>query len=491
MAGSWRSKHHSRLALLTTLSAVSLLFLLSRAFRLEHEADRHKRDFPDPSDTPAVQIDPAAIDLTSLVNTLINSSQTGSQQLFSLLSVTSYSSLALHKLTLLVYNISSLRGVDSGVFRRRFCYCVTNQTSDLTDFTAVLLDVMGNSTSHLQELFKSSSFLSVSQRNDSDCIFICVMAGKTGRDIPDLWRDGSITPLFNQTIVESPHTVANMSSLELPAEWNQQSINLSHAAPSGMSSTLISRDASTVTLEQKVALNEVTAGRPPTTFVPQTPTAGRQVTPRTTQRFSTPSGGTETSASPPRTTTATSTSDSTPLRTHSSSSSSTAPVPGPTSAASSQLPSEAHTAASGPSLLTAAATRTAAPQTSAAAATRFPPIQPTASSSASRRSTGRRATAPNTLVQTEEAGCPWRRPAPNSESHPSSTTAVGVHKLQPCIFELCKFFSQCLCSQRTHTKRFCSDSHLWYEEHTAEVCRRVRRISFSRRAPFFWMIMFG
>ncbi|RVE61263.1 hypothetical protein OJAV_G00169000 [Oryzias javanicus] len=479
MAGSWRFKHHSRLALLTTLSAVSLLFLLSRAFRLEHEADRHKRDFPDPSDMPAVHIDPAAIDLTSLVNTLINSSQTGSQQLFSLLSVTSYSSLALHKLTLLVYNISSLRGVDSGVFRRRFCYCVTNQTNDLTDFTAVLLDVMGNSTSHLQELFKSSSFLSVSQRNDSDCIYICVMAGKTGRDVPDLWRDGSITPLFNQTIIESPHTAANMSSLELPGEWNQQPTNLSHAAPSGMSFT--SRDASTVTLEQKATLNEVTAGRPPTTFMPQTPTAGKRETEQTTRRFSTPSWGTETSASPPRTTTVTS--DSTPLRWRSSSTfSSTTLAPGPTSAASSQLPSEANTEAPGLSLLTAAATTTAAPQTStaSAAATRLPPVQPTAASTASRRSTGRRTTAPSMLVQTEEAGCPWRRPAPNGESHPSSTTVVGAHKLQPCIFELCKFFSQCLCSQRTRTKRFCSESHLWYEQHTAEVCRRVRRISFSR-----------
>ncbi|RVE61260.1 hypothetical protein OJAV_G00168970 [Oryzias javanicus] len=77
-------------------------------------------------------------------------------------------------------------------------------------------------------------------------------------------------------------------------------------------------------------------------------------------------------------------------------------------------------------------------------------------------------------------GCPWRRPAPNGESHPSSTTAVGAHKLQPCILELCKFFSQCLCNQRTRTKRFCSDSHLWYKQHTAEVCRRIQRITFSR-----------
>ncbi|XP_078790554.1 uncharacterized protein hhla1 isoform X1 [Oryzias latipes] len=809
MAGSLRFQHHPRLALLTTLSAVSLLFFFSRAFRLQHEAGRQRRHSPDPTDTLAEHIDPDAIDLTSLVNTLINSSQTGSQQLFSLLSIMSYSSLALHKLTLLVYNISSVRGVDSGVFKRRFCYCVTNQTNDLTDFTAVLLDVMGNSTSHLQELFKSSSFLSVSQRNDSDCIYICVMAGKTGRDIPDLWRDGSITPLFNQTIVESPQTVTNISSLELPGEWNQQLTSLSHSPPSGMSSTPASSDASTVTLEQKsVTTNEVTARRSPTTFVPQTPTTRRQETPRTTRRFSTPSVETKTSASHPRTTTAgssdtnprqwssfsfsssssiapgstpatssqltsephtpgpgpslvtaaartavqqtsaaaaavatrfppvqstatstasrrstgrrttasstlvqteeaastvtleqksvttnevtarrspttfvpqtpttrrqetprttgrfstpsvetktsashprtttagssdtnprqwssfsfsssssiapgstpatssqltsephtpgpgpslvtaaartavqqtsaaaaavatrfppvqstaTSTasrrstgrrttasstlvqteeaastvtleqksvttnevtarrspttfvpqtpttrrqetprttgkfstpsvetktsashprtttagsSDTNPQR-WSSSSSSAAPGPRSTPATSSQLTSEPHTPGPGPSLVTAAA-RTAVQQTSAAAAavaTRFPPVQSTATSKASRRSTGRRTTASSTLVQTEEAGCPWRRPAPNGSTQPGSTTVVSAHKLQPCIFELCKFFSQCLCSQRTRTKRICSDSHLWYEQHTAEVCRRVRRISFSR-----------
>ncbi|XP_023191015.1 HERV-H LTR-associating protein 1 [Xiphophorus maculatus] len=161
-------------------------------------------------------IDPTAIDLTPLVNALIHSSQSGSRQLFSLLSVSSFSPLDLHKLTLLVYNISSVKSLDSGLFRRRFCYCVTNDTNDLSDFTAILLDVMGNSTSYLQELFRSSSILSVSQRNDSDCIYICVMAGKTGREVSGFWDDGSVTPLFNQTIVEGPNRVANISSIRLP-----------------------------------------------------------------------------------------------------------------------------------------------------------------------------------------------------------------------------------------------------------------------------------
>lgn len=28
--------------------------------------------------------------------------------------------------------------------------------------------------------------------------------------------------------------------------------------------------------------------------------------------------------------------------------------------------------------------------------------------------------------------------------------------------------------------RYCDDSHVWYQKHTFEVCRRVRRVSFSR-----------
>ncbi|KAG8013773.1 HERV-H LTR-associating protein 1 [Nibea albiflora] len=181
--------------------------LSDRAFRDRRQDDRrqddrHRRDILDSTEIPAEHIDPAAIDLTPLVNTLINTSQ----------------------------SVSSIKNLESGAFRRRFCYCVTNETNDLTDFTAILLDVMGNSTSYLHELFKSASILSggrcklndiyvfvvvyqlvfilccfcvsVSQRNNSDCIYICVMAG---REVSELWEFDSITPLYNQTIMEGPH----------------------------------------------------------------------------------------------------------------------------------------------------------------------------------------------------------------------------------------------------------------------------------------------
>ncbi|GAA6079334.1 uncharacterized protein LOC113662132, partial [Tachysurus ichikawai] len=140
-----------------------------------------KRQILASTEIPAEHIDPGSIDLTPLINTLLNASHAGSEHLFSVLSVTSHSSLALHKITLLVYNISSFQDFETSMLPLKYCYCVTNKTNDLTDFTAILLDVMGNSTSYLQELFKSSSILSVSQMRSSDCIYICVMAGKTGQ----------------------------------------------------------------------------------------------------------------------------------------------------------------------------------------------------------------------------------------------------------------------------------------------------------------------
>ncbi|KAI5092956.1 hypothetical protein C0J45_17347 [Silurus meridionalis] len=60
---------------------------------------------------------------------------------------------------------------------------------------------------------------------------------------------------------------------------------------------------------------------------------------------------------------------------------------------------------------------------------------------------------------------------------------ISTIKLQPCVFELCKFFSQCLCrgfSPKTSLQRYCIDSHFWYEKHTVEICKRVKRITFSK-----------
>lgn len=61
---------------------------------------------------------------------------------------------------------------------------------------------------------------------------------------------------------------------------------------------------------------------------------------------------------------------------------------------------------------------------------------------------------------------------------------ISSVKLQPCVFELCKFYSQCVCRGFSHRavelQRYCVDSHRWYERHTAEVCSRMRRVTFSK-----------
>ncbi|KAF3698626.1 HERV-H LTR-associating protein 1 Precursor [Channa argus] len=521
MAGLQRATQRQCFCLIICIATI-LLLLFSHALRRRREEDRHRREILDATEVPAEFIDPSAIDLTPLVNSLINSSQSGSHQLFSLLSVTSYSSLALHKLTLLVYNISSIRSLESSVFRRRFCYCVTNDTNDLTDFTAVLLDVMGNSTSYLHELFKSSSILSVSQRNNSDCIYICVMAGKMGREMPELWEVGAIAPLFNLTIVEGPHR-GNISAFRLPIEWHQLPTNLSHVSPSGTSSMLASsRVQSTAHAPHHVfssvykgvfsvspkpmeetaapaAAQPLAAAQQHTAITTQGQTTVNGLRPTkmgTTQtvlaRTSTPQSGTTETLPTRRVTTtsqtqATQTLTTTVLQHTTTGSVTTAPAQSTAHAARQSTASPTPTTFSSAISPTTAShlLTTTTQRTSAVHPSRLALVHPSAGPTVARRTTWplSRTTTPSRPVATEKPGCPWRRAELTGERVSGSTTTVSAHKLQPCVLELCKFFSQCLCrplSHRTRMKRYCDDSHLWYEKHTSEVCRRVRRVSFSR-----------
>ncbi|XP_031590946.2 uncharacterized protein LOC116316525 isoform X4 [Oreochromis aureus] len=454
MAGSWRFTQHPRFSFIICVSAVLILLLVSQALICRQQEDRHRRDLADST-------------------------------------------------------VSSVRSIESSVFRRRFCYCVTNETNDLTDFTAILLDVMGNSTSYLHELFKSSSILSVSQRNNSDCIYICVMAGKMGREVPELWDVGSITPLFNQTIVEGPHT-ANIS-FRLPVEWHQLPTNLSHISPSGMSSMLTSRVHSTAHAspaavdEAAASTAKITTAQPltaapqPTTVMPQSyataetlETTQQPMAPSTTARAVTTQRGTTPTVAASQSGT---TEEKTTLASITTLKQRTTTTAAPTAAAPTTAaprlptaPGRASTFSPAVSLIrTPASTSTAPPHmTSTVHPTRLSPVRASAGPTVPRRTTGplvRGTTTPSKPTETEKPGCPWRRPELSAESVPGITTTVGAHKLQPCVLELCKFFSQCLCrpfSHKTRMKRYCDDSHLWYEKHTSEVCRRVRRVSFSR-----------
>ncbi|XP_036418281.1 uncharacterized protein LOC118801973 [Colossoma macropomum] len=387
-----------------SVAIVTLLPICITVVRHGQLEQREKRSILASTEIPAEYIDPASIDLTPLVNTLINAAHKGSQHLFSVLSVTSHSSIALHKLTLLVYNISDFQDIESSLFPMRYCYCVTNKTNDLTDFTAILLDVMGNSTSYLQELFKSSSILSVSQKNSSDCIYICVMAGKTDRDLSQLWD--SVPPLFNHTIIEDTHKGTPKSSTLSPA--------VSIATQPSVVTMTTTPVVSTVTEHSAVALRTVDTSGPMSTVQ--------------------------------------STSETIPT---------TVPI--------TPVPSSVSMAIKRPTPVPMTTRPTTDTTTTTPATTKGPP--------------------------TDKPGCPWRselfyrgsqredlKDTLNEDLSGDSPTVSAI-KLQPCVFELCKFFSQCLCrgySHKTSLQSYCIDSHFWYEKHTVEVCSRVRRVAFSR-----------
>ncbi|XP_076838316.1 uncharacterized protein hhla1 [Brachyhypopomus gauderio] len=445
--------------------------------RKEHEIDlelQDKRDILASTEIPIEYIDSSTIDLTLLVNTLINATHTGSQHLFSVLSVMSHSSLALHKLTLLVYNISNFQDIETTMFPTKYCYCVTNETNDLTDFTAVLLDVMGNSTSYLQELFKSTSILSVSQRNSSECIYICVMAGKTDRDLSPLWD--SVPPLFNQTIIEETHRGSPALSATPPAMAVTMTTTPTAVATgtehSSVTSTTDSSSGHT-TIPTAVSLTAV----PSTSATVQisVPMRTTSVTMTTSDNVSMTSLVTDTLGALPTVTTAisfpmTTEPITTPVKTvFSTATRLPAHIPVSTTPTSSDVRRTTDIAMKTSTTVPLTSQLTITTMTTSPALTKSPYI--------------------------DKPGCPWRSELLHKESEGegveetleeelgSYSPTVSAVKLQPCVFELCKFFSQCLCrgiGHQTALQRYCTDSHVWYEKHTVEVCSRVRRLTFSK-----------
>ncbi|XP_027417520.1 HERV-H LTR-associating protein 1 [Bos indicus x Bos taurus] len=181
-----------------------MTFLPTTVSSLREEERREKGIvFLDTTELPARSVDLSALNLTELVNGMLNRALKDSKNFFSLLSVTSYSSFAFHKFSVAIYNISNLKTVDPANFPTRYCYCLNNRTNDLSDFTALLVDIIGNSSSHLTEMFKSASILSVSQTNESDCIFICMMTGKSGRNLSDFWELVEKSPVINYTFTSN------------------------------------------------------------------------------------------------------------------------------------------------------------------------------------------------------------------------------------------------------------------------------------------------
>ncbi|XP_022534972.2 HERV-H LTR-associating protein 1 [Astyanax mexicanus] len=483
-----------------SVAIVTLLLICITVLRYSQVEHREKRSILASTEIPVEYIDPASIDLAPLVNTLINATHTGSQHLFSVLSVTSHSSLALHKLTLLVYNISDFQDIEkNGVFPMRYCYCVTNKTNDLTDFTAILLDVMGNSTTYLQELFKSSSILSVSQKNSSDCIYICVMAGKTDRDLSQLWD--SVPPLFNHTVIEETHK--DLQPLPSgPGETSSPALSTGTLPPAISTATqpiMAAMTSSTSTGVPPVSEHSSTLWQTEQSVVHMT--TSPSPVPITTVMSTTESKPATVSASVSMTTSQAvlTTNQVTTLITTRLTAVPTVPTALPTTARGTTVPVPAEPSTT---LMSSAVTRqpsrtfvsrTATPSSIPSTAITTPTTLPVTTQQPADTTTTTPAT--TKAPATEKPGCPWRselfyrgsqREDVNEalrEDLRGSSPTVSAVKLQPCVFELCKFFSQCLCrgySHRTSLQSYCIDSHFWYERHTVEVCSRVRRVAFSR-----------
>ncbi|XP_065751820.1 HERV-H LTR-associating protein 1 [Phocoena phocoena] len=479
-----------------------MTFLLTTLSGLRGDESREKGvAFLDTTELPAMSADLSALNLTELVNGMLIRAVKDSKKFFSLLSVTSYSSFAFHKFSVAIYNISNLKTVDPAKFPTRHCYCLNNRTNDLSDFTALLVDITGNSTSYLTEILKSTSILSVSQVNESDCIFICVMSGKSGRNLSDFWEMAEKSPVINYTFTSSMSGVLGESTrgTALASQLtptSQQTLPRT-SAPRGSQNAGVSALRSSPRTEttppsegeQTMNTNKHAEGhsRAPAALDGASPTlpdwATRKVAgiPWVTARRQawastlpvpwaqatsekTPGGlpWEETRSSPPTSpaeaekATNTRNFSETPARTAATPDSppGTSPTSGPFT----------------PGTQTPSPTKAPAPRYPQAgdlpAAWPFIPGEEPA------------------LVPGphQVSRCP--EPLLKEGAMTSAPLTLAVQKLNPCLMELCRFFRQCLCMSqkrdpRMEAVRYCLEYYSWFLKNATYICQRVKRVFHS------------
>uniref|UniRef100_A0A663N7U4 HERV-H LTR-associating 1 n=1 Tax=Athene cunicularia TaxID=194338 RepID=A0A663N7U4_ATHCN len=386
---------------------------------------------PSFSELPAKSMDLAAINLTELVNNMLNTALRGTKKFFSLLSVTSYSSFAFHKVSVTIYNISNLKNVDPGKFPMHYCYCLNNVTNDLADFTALLVDIIGNSTSYLTEIFKSASILSVRQSNDSDCIYICMMTGQTGRNLSDFWEVLEKSPVINYTFSSN----ASSDQGKYILRKKKETISL---PPVCYARCCHGASASTVHCWCPPSVSPSPATKVPLALKgEETPTMRFPPWPKTVGVKGSGFPSLQEDVSRPRGTAGP------PL----ASGESSAPWP-----ALRPSPSEY---AEGDGLL----------------------LDPT----------GR--IARNLMGQVSDLaelyfflGCPQAILKESRVTSPPVT--LIVQKINPCVMELCRFFQLCLCvGQRRYSRkeamRYCVEYYSWFLRSASYVCERVKRVTYS------------
>ncbi|XP_057285820.1 HERV-H LTR-associating protein 1 [Pezoporus wallicus] len=433
----WKSESRMQwfcwhVAVKMSLGFLCLLLVFNTASCIRRENKKEKQvAVLATAELPAKSVDLAAVNLTELVNGMLNTVLRGTKKLFSLLSITSYSSFAFHKVSVTIYNISNVKNVDPGKFPMRYCYCLNNVTNDLTDFTALLVDITGNSTSYLTEIFKSTSILSVRQSNDSDCIYICVMTGQTGRNLSDFWEVLEKSPVINYTFSSNASSDLDVDSM-FSSVMNLQEDPKKTVDPSAEHAWTFK--TTRIPLAQKG--EEITTTRSP----PWPKTVG-------VKELWFP-----------------------PLHVDASGPLGTA---GPhLTAGGSSTPSPALQ----PSDMDAFWMQTVSPQETSkiiqtepdlsSALLSVPPYRPGVS-----------------LKLYSATRCSQAMLKDSRVTSPPVT--LLVQKINPCVMELCRFFQLCLCvGQRRYFRkegmRYCVEYYSWFLKNANYVCARVKRVAYSQ-----------
>ncbi|XP_030916745.1 HERV-H LTR-associating protein 1 isoform X1 [Geospiza fortis] len=388
------------------------------------------------AELPAKSLDLAAINLTELVNGMLSTALRGTKKLFSLLSITSYSSFAFHKVSVTIYNISNAKNIDPGKFPMHYCYCLNNVTNDLTDFTALLVDVIGNSTSYLTEIFKSTSILSVRQSNDSDCIYICVMAGQTGKNLSDFLEILDKSPVINYTFSSNTSSDLDLDSIFSSFMKLQEDPN----------KTLDSSAEHVWTFKSpRTPLAQKGGG------IPTIPTTKFPLWPRTVGAKGSWFPSPHVDAPRPQGMARL------PLSPGGSMAPSAALQPSPTDTSMLWM-------------------QTGSPQEASKVMQTEPDLPSTVLPLPPSYRPG------VTLKLYSATRCPQAMLREPRVTSPPVT--LVVQKINPCVMELCRFFQLCLCvGQRRYSRkeamRYCVEYYSWFVKNASYVCEKVKRVAYS------------
>ncbi|KAM8784513.1 HERV-H LTR-associating protein 1 [Rhynchonycteris naso] len=442
------------------------------------------------AELPMSSVDLSALNLTEVVNGMLSRALKDSKKFFSLLSITSYSSFAFHKFSVAIYNISNLKTVDAAKFPTRYCYCLNNRTNDLSDFTALLVDIAGNSSSYLTEIFKSTSILSVSQTNESNCIFICVMTGESERNLSDFWEMVEKSPVVNYTFTSSLSGVWATRATAVTSMFTPTSQHTlpRTSPPRTAQSTHVSAlrtSSCTKTTCRSESEQSVNTDRRPEHFTTATATLLGVATSRLAGTPGVTSDRQAWASTPPvprAQTTGKHTAGDPPWETLPSTATSTSPKEAQKTRAPGS-PSEPPARTPGGPSQTSPTSGTVTPGTQTSSPTKAPaPRYPQTGDLLWPFTPGEEPAPAPRPHQVQVSRCPqWLL---RDGVMTAAPLTLAIQKVNPCLMELCRFFQQCLCvsrrgDPRTEARGNCLEYYSWFLKNATHICQKVKRVSHS------------